>query len=125
MTFVTSDSSRAQLKRLTLLLVSAFPGSTIYQHPDLLRVPHDALNNKVDAVVLEADPEKTESLDMMQLLHRQKPTLPVFIISKTDHLYQRAIEAGASGYFVFPNGEQQFLDALRAAKADGMHPRDF
>ena len=58
MIFVTADSSRMQLERLTQLLVSAFPGSTIYQHTNLFRVPHDVLNNRVDAVFLEAETEK-------------------------------------------------------------------
>ena len=116
MIFVTADSSRTQLERLTRLLVSAFPGSTIYQHSDLFRVPHDVLNNKVDAVFLEAETEKTGGLDLMQRLHRQKPELSVFIISTTDDLREKAVEAGANGYFVLPAGEEQFLNAIPEAK---------
>ena len=52
LTFVTADSCRTHLERLTQLLFSSFPGSTIYQHSNLLHVPHDVLNKKVDAVVL-------------------------------------------------------------------------
>ena len=115
MVFVTADRSRVQLERLTQLLVSAFPGSTIYQHPDPLRVPHDALKNKVDAIFLEA--ENAGVSDVMQMLRRQKPDLPIFIISKNHHLCQRAVEAGATGYFVFPDDEQQLLDAIRSVKA--------
>ena len=50
MIFVTADSCRSHLERLTQLLVSAFPGSTIYQHTDPERVPHDVLSHPVDAV---------------------------------------------------------------------------
>ena len=125
MVFVTADSCRTQLERLTQLLVSAFPGSTIYQHPDLLRVPHDALNNKVDAIFLQAETEKNIALDLMQLLRRQKPDLPVFILSKTDLLCQKAVEAGATGYFVLPDGEQQLLDAIRAEHAKRMQHSGF
>ena len=117
MIFVTADGCRAKLERLTQLLFSAFPGSTIYQHSDLLRVAHDVLNNKVDAVFLEAEPEKPGGIDLMQRLRRQKPELSVFIISTTDDLRERAVEAGANGYFVLPNGEEQLLDAIPAAKA--------
>ena len=80
---------------------------------------HDALNHKVDAVLLGAEMEKTNGLDLMQKLHRQKPDVPVFIISETDSLYEKAIEAGAKGYFVFPDGEQQLLDAIRSEKDKG------
>ena len=116
MVFVTADSRRPQLERLTQLLVSAFPGSTIYQHSDLFRVPHDVLNNKVDAVFLEAETEKPGGLDLMQKLHRQKPELSVFIISASDDLREQAVEAGANGYFVLPAGEEQLLNAIPAAK---------
>ena len=125
MTFVTADSSRAQLERLTHLLFSAFPGSTIYQHPDLHRVPHDALNNRVDAVFLEAETGKTHALDLIGLLRRQKPDLPVFIISKTNHLYEKAVEVGATGYFVLPDCEEQLLDAIRSVKTSRMHQKVF
>ena len=52
MIFVTADRCRSQLERLTQLLVSAFPGSTIYQHTDPERVLHDVLSHPVDAVFL-------------------------------------------------------------------------
>ena len=119
MTFVTADRCKAQLGRLTKMLVCTFPGSTIYQHTDPIRTMHDALNHKVDAVLLGAEMEKTNGLDLMQKLHRQKPDVPVFIISETDSLYEKAIEAGAKGYFVFPDGEQQLLDAIRSEKDKG------
>ena len=112
MIFVTADSCRPHLERLTQILISAFPGSTIYQHTDLLCVPHDVLNNRVDAVFLEAEMKKMNSLDLMQKLHRQKPELPVFIISKNNALYEKAAAAGANGYFVLPDSEQQLLETM-------------
>ena len=115
MVFVTADSCRAQLGRLTQILIIAFPGSTIYQHTDPTRVPHDVLSHKVDAVLLEA--EQTNALDLMQKLRRQKPDLPVFIISKTADFREEAEAAGANGCFVLPDGEQQLLDAIRLAKS--------
>ena len=116
MIFVTADSCRPQLERLTQILVSAFPGSTIYQHTDPARVPHDVLTHKVDAVLLGAEMEKKNGLDLMKNLRRQKPDLPVFIVSKTDCFYEKAVAAGADGYFVLPDSEQQLLDAIRLAK---------
>ena len=114
--FVTADSCRMQLERLTQLLVSAFPGSTIYQHTDLFRVTHDVLNNKVDAVFLEAEMDQANGLDFIKMLRRQKPEVPVFIISKTRDLCEEAKEAGASGCFILPGCEQQLLDAIRLTK---------
>ena len=116
MIFVTADSCRAQLERLTRLLVSAFPGSTIYQHTDLCCVPHDVLNNKVDAVFLKIEMDKTSNLDFVQMLLRQKSDLPVFIISQTEDLREEAAEAGANDYFVQPVTEQQLRDVIRSVK---------
>ena len=112
-TFVTADSCRARLEQLTQILVFSFPGSTIYQHTDLLRVPHDVLNHKVDAVLLEAEMEKMNTLELVQKLRREKPTLPVFIISKSYDHYAAAAAAGANGYFVLPGSEQNLLAAIR------------
>ena len=113
MIFVTADSCRSQLEGLTQLLVSVFPGSTIYQHTDLCRVPHDVMNNNVDAVFLKADIDETNGLNFVQMLRRQKSSLPVFIISQTGELREEAAEAGASDYFVHPVTEQQLLEAMR------------
>ena len=116
MTFVTADSCRTQLERLTKLLVSTFPGSTVYQHTDLCRVPHDILNNKVDAVFLETEVDESNSLDFVRMLRRQKKSLPVFIISQAENLREEAAEAGVNDYFVQPVTEQQLRDAIQSVK---------
>ena len=116
MTFVTADSCRTHLERLTQLLVSAFPGSTVYQHTDLCRVPHDILNNKVDAVFLETEVDESNSLDFVRMLRRQKKSLPVFIISQTEDLREEAAKVGVNDYFVQPVTEQQMRDAIQSVK---------
>ena len=118
MIFVTADSCRIQLERLTQLLVSVFPGSTIYQHTDLGRVPHDVLNHNVDAVFLVAEMDKANGLEFVQMLHRQKSNLPVFIISQTENLRKEAAEAGVNDYLVQPVTEQQLRDAIQAVKKE-------
>ena len=115
MIFVTADRCRSRLEKLTKLLVSAFPGSTIYQHIDFSHVPRDVLNHKVDAVFLEAETEQPDGLTLMQKLHSQKPELPIFILSKTNSLYKEAVAAGTSGYFVLPDNETHLLEAIRSA----------
>ena len=116
MIFVTADSCRTQLERLTQLLVSAFPGSTVYQHTDLCRVLHDILNNKVDAVFLETEVDESNSLDFVRMLRRQKKSLPVFIISQAENLREEAAKVGVNDYFVQPVTEQQLRDAIQSVK---------
>ena len=118
MVFVTADRCRAQLERLTQLLVSVFPGSTVYQHTEVLRASHDVLNNKVDAVFLAAQEDKNSDLQLIERLHRQKPGLPVFVTAASDALRQVAQEAGADGYFVLPGSEAQITEAIRREKAE-------
>ena len=116
MIFVTADSCRLQLERLTQLLISIFPGSTIYQHTDLCRVPHDVLNHKVDAVFLGTEIDNTKSLKFVTMLRRQKSDIPVFIISQTEELREEAARAGANDYFLQPVTEQQLKDAIQSVK---------
>ena len=116
MIFVTADRCRSQLEGLAQLLVSAFPGSTIYQHTDLCRVSHDVLNNRVDAVFLETEIDKANSLNFVKMLRRHKSNLPVFIISRTEELREEAAAVGANHYFVHPITEQQLRDAIQSVK---------
>ena len=101
---------------MTQLLASSFPGSTIYRHTDLLRVPNDALHHRVDAVLLDAEMEQMSSLDLIEKLHRQKPELLVLITAKSNDFYEKAVRVGAGGYFVLPGCEEKLIEAIRPAK---------
>ena len=118
MIFVTADSCRSQLEGLTQRLVSALPGSTIYQHTDLCHVLRDVLNNHVDAVFLEAEMDKMDSLEFVQMLRRKKSKLPIFMIAQTEERREEALEAGANDYFVRPVTEQQLRDAFQVVNRE-------
>ena len=113
--FVTASNCREELARLTQLLLSAFPGSTIYQHAELYRVPHDILNNRVDAVLLDAELDNPNGLDFVRMLRKQKTNVPVFMIAKAEDFREEALDAGADGYFVLPNSEELLLAAIQMA----------
>ena len=117
MIFVTACNCRVRLARLTQLLLSAFPGSTIYQHTELCRVPHDVLNNKVDAVLLDEEVDKANGLDFVKMLRKQKTTVPVFIIAEAEDFREEAMDAGADGYFVLPGSEELLSDAIQSARS--------
>ena len=118
MIFVTADSCRSQLEGLTQLLVSVFPGSTIYQHTALQRVSHDVLHHHVDAVFLEVEADQSNGLDFVQMLRRKKSNLSIFIISETEERREEALEAGANDYFVRPVTEQQLRDAFQVVNRE-------
>ena len=52
-------------------------------------------------------------MGLISKLRRQKPELPVFIISKSNELYEKAAAAGANGYFVLPDREQELLETIQ------------
>ena len=116
MVFVTVDSCRTHQEEFTKLLLATFPGSVVYQHLTINHVSHDVLHNKVDAVFVEAELQQVNGLPLIQMLRKQKPDLPVFIIAKTDDFREKAVEAGADGCFVLPDGEQLLLETLRLRK---------
>ena len=96
----------------------------IYQHTELCRVPHDVLNNHVDAVFLAAEMEKSNGLDFVHMLRRQKSDLPVFIMAQTEDLRKEAAETGANDCFVQPVTEQQLRDAMQSVKRRRIHHDD-
>ena len=60
--------------------------------------------------------DRDNGQDFVGMLRRQKPNVPVFIIAKTGDCCEEAEIAGADGYFILPDDEQQLLDAIRRAK---------
>ncbi|MBQ2020922.1 MAG: response regulator, partial [Peptococcaceae bacterium] len=86
------------------------------QHLTINHVSHDVLHNKVDAVFVEAELQQVNGLPLIQMLRKQKPDLPVFIISKTNRSHDIVTETDASGYFLLPDHEQQLLEAIRLLK---------
>ena len=88
MVFVMVDSCRAQLERLTQRFVSAFPGSTIYQHTDLCRVPHDVFNNRVDAVFLETEVDKIKTTIRNLRANIFRPHYPNSLLFNAFHGFQ-------------------------------------
>lgn len=109
MTFVTMGSERSQLKSLTHLLLSAFPGSVIYQQTNLLRVSEDVQETNVDAVFLQA--EEMDSEEALYILRRWRPELPVFFLVERDGFPCMTVE---EDFFCLsrPITEQQLRNAL-------------
>ena len=97
-------------------MLATFPGSVVYQHLTINHVYHDVLHNKVDAVFVEAELQQVNGLPLIQMLRKQKPDLPVFIISKTNRSHEIVTETDANGYFLLPDHEKQLLEAIRLLK---------
>lgn len=122
MIFVTSDRDRGQLEELTRQLVAAFPGSTIYQHINPNRIAGDVLHRKVSGIFLAAEMDRVSGIDLMRMLRTHRPDIPVFILSRTEELRERAMQAGAAGYFLHPVSKQTLKHAVLSAAQGGSGP---
>ena len=112
MVFVVAGSSRERLADLTRILLSNFPGSTIYQHVDPQYISKDVINNKVNGVFLEAEIGSCNGIELMWQLRNRKRDVPVYILSENEDFRITAIRAGADGYFVYPLTGETVRDVL-------------
>ena len=62
MVFVVTDREHGRRKELTTLLISAFPGSTVYQHTSLAHASCDLIHHRVDALLAADEPDSREEL---------------------------------------------------------------
>ena len=116
MVFVVAGSSRERLADLTRILLSSFPGSTIYQHVNPQCISKDVINNKVNGVFLETEIGSCNGIELMWQLRNRKRDVPVYILSKDDDSRISATQAGADGYFVYPLTDEAVKNVLLAGQ---------
>ena len=116
MVFVVAGSSRERLADLTRILLSSFPGSTIYQHVNPQCISNDVINNKVNGVFLETEIGSCNGIELMWQLRNRKRDVPVYILSKDDDSRISATQAGADGYFVYPLTDEAVKNVLLAGQ---------
>ena len=108
MIFVVTDQEHGRREELATLLISAFPGSTVYQHASLANASGDVLHRRVDAL-LAAD-EHGNSAQLMQMLQKQRPELPVLLLSDIEeigygHLPQTVVGQKLRSFLLTANAE--------------------
>lgn len=76
-----------------------------------------------DVMVLDLTLPGVSGLDLLKDLRRERPTLPVLILSMhpPDQFARRAMNAGASGYLTKDSAAAQLVGALRKIAAGGVH----
>lgn len=111
MIFVVADQEHGRLREMTTLLLSVFPGSTVYQHTSLAHASGDILRSGVDAVLVAGDPDSDSGSKLMQLLQKKKPELPVLLLSD--------IEGIGYGHLPQTVVGQKIRNLLLTAKTEG------
>ena len=109
MIFVVADREHDRLREITMSLLSAFPGSTVYQHDDLAHASGDVLSHRVDALV--AAGEQRGGTELVQMLQKKKPELPVLLLSD--------MERGGYSYLPQTVVGQKLRSVLLTEQAEG------
>ena len=82
-----------------------------------------ALKNNYDVLVLDISMPKRSGLDVMKEIHRQKPELPILILTihPEDQYAIRAFKAGASGYLTKESVTEELVTTIRKISQGGKY----
>ena len=80
------------------------------------------LNLECDVLVLDISMRGKSGLELIKLVHRDHPRLPILILSMhhEDQYAVRAFRAGAAGYITKENDAELLLNAIRKVAAGGI-----
>lgn len=84
MKIVAADNRTAALEELTATLWEAFPGSEVEQFRDPLLCVKYVCNHAVDLVVMELRMRPAGGTELLQVIRRQKPELPIILLADSD-----------------------------------------
>lgn len=78
---------------------------------------HQALTSPIDVVVLDVELPDLSGIEAMQLIHEQRPKLPVVMFSMhaDRHYCVRALRAGATGYVTKQGDHREIAQAVASA----------
>ena len=76
-----------------------------------------------DLVLMDLSMPATDGLDLLKQLKRERPTIPVVIltISPEDQFAIRALKAGAAGYLMKESAPAELVSAIRKVVAGGRY----
>ena len=113
MTFATVSVNREQSTLLSQLLLTVFPGCTIYRSSDPMRAIQHLTTRKADAVFADVE----ISADLIHILKGKKWNTPVYLLCGQD--LQTPEEEDVSGILTYPLTKQKIQIALQS------RPREF
>ena len=109
MTFATVSVNREQSTLLSQLLLTAFPGCTIYQSSNPMRVMQHLTTRKADAVFADVE----ISPDLIHILKKKQWDTPVYLLCQQDLQAQEAQET-VSDIVTYPLTKQKIQIALQS-----------
>ena len=112
--FMTVDENRLRLENLTELLIRCFPGSVIYQYTDPVHALIHTENRELDAVFANVSVSRRNDWQLLSVLRKKRPALPVFVLSDDGQLREAALERGAWEYLTRPVIGQELWQTVGA-----------
>lgn len=105
------------------VLRSEYPDAKIDEVADATQALKQASLFCYDLVLLDLCLPDTKGFDCLEMLKRERPNVPVLVISMHEEIYYaaRALKAGASGYLEKQQDASEILRAVRAVLANGIY----
>lgn len=101
-----------ELRKLSDLLVTAFPGAVVYEFTAVGEVVDYVRDRKPDAVLLGLDMQIPENMKLLQDLRCADLKVPVVVCADDDGMLDEAMWNGASGYLVKPFTVEDIREAI-------------
>ena len=96
------------------ILADAFCPAQVGEAANAEEVMSEIKNTEWDVMVLDLSLPGTSGLDLLKDLRRERPTLPVLVLSMypPDQFARRAMNAGASGYLTKDSNPNELVKAV-------------
>lgn len=83
-------------------MLSAFPGSVIYELSDPTQAKECIHSHEIDAVFIETEMERTDAMELLDGLKSLSKDVRVFMMADDDAFMLDAVWNDASGYLLRP-----------------------
>lgn len=90
------------LREITEMVGEVYAGSVVFAFSDPMLAVQHAYNNPVDVVYTEVEMKRLTGFDVLRLLRKRAPRLPVHFVCESDAYETDALRATADSYLVRP-----------------------
>jgi two-component system invasion response regulator UvrY len=106
------------------ILTDGFKNVTIGEASDAAQTAVSLLRNDWDVVVLDMSLPGMSGIDILKMIVRERPDLPVLILSMhpAAQFERRALAAGAAGYLTKDSAPTELVKAIEAIRRGHRHP---
>lgn len=112
MNFGIVNENPAELRKLTAMLISEFPGLVVYEFTSPADIIEHLKSHRLNAVFLDSQINGSGALGLLKMIRDINARLPVMICAEDDSLLDDAMWIGASAYLIKPLDPKEIKEAL-------------